>query len=76
MKHVMKFSITVSFFDNSQSNLSFLSLFVCLFIYLFIYLFVCSFCLTLERPRGGGGGHMEHPIGFSDLKFEAFKQSK
>ena len=32
--------------------------------------------LTLERPRGGGGGQMDPPIGFSDLKFEAFKQSK
>ena len=29
--------------------------------------------LTLERPRGG---QMDPPIGFSDLKFEAFKQSK
>ena len=29
--------------------------------------------LTLERPRRGGG---DEPIGFSELKFEAFKQSK
>ena len=36
------------------------------------------FILTLERPRwvGGGGGSNEVPIGFLDLKFEAFKQSK
>ena len=32
--------------------------------------------LTLERPRGRGGVQMDRPIGFSDLKFEAFKQSK
>ena len=31
--------------------------------------------LTLERPRWGGG-QMDPPIGFSDLKFEALKQSK
>ena len=31
--------------------------------------------LTLEHPRGGGG-QMDPPIGFLDLKFEAFKQSK
>ena len=31
--------------------------------------------LTLERPRGGGV-KWTPPIGFSDLKFEAFKQSK
>ena len=30
--------------------------------------------LTLERTRGGG--QMDPPIIFSDLKFEAFKQSK
>ena len=30
--------------------------------------------LTLERPKGGGSNGP--PIGFSDLKFEAFKQSK
>ena len=29
--------------------------------------------LALERPKGS---QMDHPIGFSDLKFEAFKQSK
>ena len=29
--------------------------------------------LTLERPEGGSNGP---PIGFSDLKFQAFKQSK
>ena len=30
---------------------------------------------ALQRPRvGGGGDQMEHPIGFSDLKFEAFRQ--
>ena len=31
--------------------------------------------LTLERPRGRGGSNGP-PIGFSDLKFEALKQSK
>ena len=30
--------------------------------------------LTLERQRGGGSNRP--PIGFSDLKFEPFKQSK
>ena len=35
---------------------------------------VSSILLTLERPRGGGSNGT--PIGFSDLKFEAFKQSK
>ena len=29
--------------------------------------------LSLERPGGGSNGHT---IGFSDQKFEAFKQSK
>ena len=33
------------------------------------------FPLTLERRRGGGGVKWT-PIGFSELKFEAFKQSK
>ena len=32
-------------------------------------------CLTLKCLRGGGGSNGP-PIGFSDLKFEAFKQSK
>ena len=32
--------------------------------------------LSLERPMGKGGGQMGPPICFSDLKFEAFKQSK
>ena len=32
---------------------------------------------TLERPKpGAGGSQMDPLIGFSDLKFEAFKQSK
>ena len=31
--------------------------------------------VTLELPRGGGGVKAS-PIGFSDLKFEPFKQSK
>ena len=34
-----------------------------------------NICLTLERPRGGGGIKWT-PKGFSNLKFEAFKQSK
>ena len=32
--------------------------------------------LTLERPMGGGGSQIDIPIGFPDLKFETFKQSK
>ena len=31
--------------------------------------------LTLECPKGGRGANWPPPIGFSDLKFEAFKQS-
>ena len=40
-----------------------------------------SITITNINPRtskrsGGGGDQMDPPIGFSDLKFEAFKQSK
>ena len=32
--------------------------------------------LTLFNVQGGGGGSNGPPIGFSDLKFKSFKQSK
>ena len=39
-----------------------------------LVLIVSFLALTLQRP--GGGGQMDSPIGFSDLKFEVFKQTK
>ena len=35
-----------------------------------------AFDIINPQLSKGGGGQMDHPIGFSDLKFEAFKQWK
>ena len=55
--------------SSSSSNTKIVSILILLLILILLV-------LNLERPRGGEGSNGPGPIGFSDLKFEAFKQSK
>ena len=41
-----------------------------------IHYYPTKFQFNIINPQISKGGQMDPPIGFSDLKFEAFKQSK